>query len=192
MPLPNHTRTVKMPVLFVGHGSPMNAIQSNAFTHALEKLGREEKEWLGETGAVALPEFGTANTRRMLEMTKPKTFTDLIYISGLSHGTGVWAGNAEKLIAEKTATLDTVISTRDDIMNRLIQQGMTPVAAYDITEHLIQLGAWDRCPFLTDRVSPGFSHGQPASCVLRAITITAGLLGSGFSSRCGTYGGTKM
>jgi len=102
----------------------------------LEALGREEKEWLGDTGAVALPEFGTANTRRMLEMTKPRTFTDLIYISGLSHGTGVWAGNAERLIQEKTATLDTVISTRDDIMNRLIQQGMTPIDAYDITEKI--------------------------------------------------------
>jgi DNA polymerase-3 subunit alpha (Gram-positive type) len=112
------------------------SIFSSGKALGLDKLAREEKDWLGETGAVALPEFGTANTRRMLEMARPKTFTDLIYISGLSHGTGVWAGNAEKLIADKTATLDTVISTRDDIMNRLIQQGMAPVDAYDITEKI--------------------------------------------------------
>lgn len=100
----------------------------------LPKLSAEERDWLGDTGAVALPEFGTANTRRMLEMTAPKNFTELIYISGLSHGTGVWAGNAEKLVQDKAATLETVISTRDDIMNRLIQQGMDAALAYDITE----------------------------------------------------------
>jgi DNA polymerase-3 subunit alpha (Gram-positive type) len=100
----------------------------------LPKLTPEEKEWLGITGAVALPEFGTANTRRMLELTSPKNFTELIYISGLSHGTGVWANNAEKLILDRIATLETVISTRDDIMNRLIQQGLNAALAYDITE----------------------------------------------------------
>jgi DNA polymerase III subunit alpha, Gram-positive type len=100
----------------------------------LPKLSAEEREWLGLTGAVALPEFGTANTRRMLELTGPKNFTELIYISGLSHGTGVWAGNAEKLVQDKAATLETVISTRDDIMNTLIQRGMDAAVAYDITE----------------------------------------------------------
>lgn len=97
-------------------------------------LSPEEKDWLGDTGVVALPEFGTVNTRRMLEATRPRNFTELIYISGLSHGTGVWAGNAEKLISEKTATLENVISTRDDIMNTLIQRGMEPALAYEITE----------------------------------------------------------
>jgi DNA polymerase-3 subunit alpha (Gram-positive type) len=101
---------------------------------SMGKLTAEEKDWLGETGAVALPEFGTGNTRRMLELTKPKNFTELIYISGLSHGTGVWANNAEKLIVDKTASLETVISTRDDIMNTLIQHGMDKALAYDITE----------------------------------------------------------
>jgi DNA polymerase-3 subunit alpha (Gram-positive type) len=100
----------------------------------LGKLTPELREWLGDTGAVALPEFGTANTRRMLELTRPKNFTELIYISGLSHGTGVWANNAEGLIQEKTATLETVISTRDDIMNKLIQQGMAPEKAFKLTE----------------------------------------------------------
>ncbi len=109
----------------------------------LGKLTPELREWLGDTGAVALPEFGTANTRRMLEMTRPKNFTELIYISGLSHGTGVWANNAENLIQEKKATLETVISTRDDIMNKLIQQGIAPEKAFKLTEK-VRKGAVSR------------------------------------------------
>jgi DNA polymerase-3 subunit alpha (Gram-positive type) len=112
------------------------SIFSSGKALGLAKMSREEQDWLGDTGVVAIPEFGTANTRRMLELTSPKNFTELIYISGLSHGTGVWAGNAERLIQEKTATLQTVISTRDDIMNRLILQGMAAVTAYDITEKI--------------------------------------------------------
>ncbi|HTB22868.1 MAG TPA: PolC-type DNA polymerase III [bacterium] len=112
------------------------SIFSSGKALGLAKMSREEQDWLGDTGVVAIPEFGTANTRRMLELTQPRNFTELIYISGLSHGTGVWAGNAEKLIQEKTATLQTVISTRDDIMNRLILQGMPAVTAYDITEKI--------------------------------------------------------
>lgn len=109
----------------------------------LAKLTPEQREWLGDTGAVALPEFGTANTRRMLELTRPKNFTELIYISGLSHGTGVWANNAEALIQSKTATLETVISTRDDIMNKLIQQGIAPEKAFKLTEK-VRKGAVSR------------------------------------------------
>ncbi|HTA17437.1 MAG TPA: hypothetical protein VK786_06805, partial [bacterium] len=112
------------------------SIFSSGKALGLAKMSKEEQDWLGETGVVAIPEFGTANTRRMLELTSPKNFTELIYISGLSHGTGVWAGNAERLIQEKIATLQTVISTRDDIMNRLILQGMEAVTAYDITEKI--------------------------------------------------------
>jgi len=100
----------------------------------LAKTSREEGELLGDTGAVALPEFGTKLTRGMLELTRPKNFTELIYISGLSHGTAVWSNNAERLILDKTATLQTVISTRDDIMNRLLETGMDAFTAFDITE----------------------------------------------------------
>ncbi len=98
------------------------------------RLSEEEEALFGPTGAVALPEFGTENTRRMLKATQPKNFTELIYISGLSHGTGVWAGNSENLINSKAATLETVISTRDDIMNTLIQKGMDASVAFAITE----------------------------------------------------------
>jgi DNA polymerase-3 subunit alpha (Gram-positive type) len=100
----------------------------------LPKLAPEELQLFGATGALAIPEFGTGNTRRMLEMTKPKDFTELIYISGLSHGTNVWANNAEELVKTGKAQLESVISTRDDIMTRLIQSGMDAAMAFDITE----------------------------------------------------------
>ena len=87
-----------------------------------------------KNGALALPEFGTENTRRTLETTNPKTFSDLVIISGLSHGTGVWAGNAEDLIKNKVATLQNVIGCRDDIMTYLISKGIEPLTAFGIME----------------------------------------------------------
>ena len=92
-------------------------------------------DYLGnKTGAMAIPEFGTENSRRILEMTLPKTFSDLVIISGLSHGTDVWAGNAEKLIEEGKATLQEVIGCRDDIMTYLMGKGLTDSVAFAIME----------------------------------------------------------
>jgi DNA polymerase-3 subunit alpha (Gram-positive type) len=116
----------------------------------LPKLSREEEDLFGSSGVVAIPEFGTENTRRMLELTKPKNFTELIYISGLSHGTNVWTRNADELIKSGTATLETVISTRDDIMNRLVRQGMDPAMAFDITEK-VRKGAVSREGFTPEQ-----------------------------------------
>ncbi len=127
----------------------------------LPKLTEEERELFGDTGALALPEFGTANTRRMLEATRPKNFTELIYVSGLSHGTNVWTGNAELLIKEKKATLDTVISTRDEIMIRLIDQGMEASMAFAITEKVRKGKA----------ASDGFSPAEDAA--LKAAKLPA-------------------
>ena len=110
------------------------SIFSNHKAMGFGEMTPEEREIYGATGAVAIPEFGTENTRRMLELTKPGNFTELIYISGLSHGTNVWANNAETLIRSRKATLESVISTRDDIMNTLIQKGMDPAMAFKITE----------------------------------------------------------
>ena len=99
------------------------------------KALRMERDYLGNrTGAMALPEFGTENTRRTLETTLPKTFSDLVVISGLSHGTGVWQGNAEDLIKQGTATLQTVVGCRDDIMTYLRRQGLDNKIAFSIME----------------------------------------------------------
>ena len=94
-----------------------------------------KNDYLGNrTGAMGLPEFGTENTRRTLETTMPKTFNDLVIISGLSHGTGVWQGNAEDLIKNHIATLQTVIGCRDDIMTYLIEHNIDNKVAFSIME----------------------------------------------------------
>lgn len=87
-----------------------------------------------KTGALAIPEFGTDFVRGMLESTNPKTFADLVIISGLSHGTDVWNGNAEKLIESNIATLQDVIGCRDDIMTYLIAKGLPSDISFAIME----------------------------------------------------------
>jgi DNA polymerase-3 subunit alpha (Gram-positive type) len=97
-------------------------------------LGVDPKNYNPAIGTLGVPEFGTKFTRGMLAMTKPKTFSELVYISGLSHGTNVWNGNAEELIKSKTASLKEVISVRDDIMNFLIAKGLPKEVSFAITE----------------------------------------------------------
>ena len=97
-------------------------------------LGYEDDPILGPTGAVAIPEFNTKFTRGMLMDTMPTQFNTLIRLSGFSHGTDVWLGNARDLIVNKVATVDSTVGCRDDIMIYLMDQGVEPLTAFNIME----------------------------------------------------------
>lgn len=97
-------------------------------------LGIEPKDINNEqTGVLGIPEFGTKFVRKMLRVAKPASFNDLINISGLSHGTNVWNGNAEDLI-KQGKKLNEVISCRDDIMVYLMKKGVSPSFSFQIME----------------------------------------------------------
>lgn len=113
---------------------PTNDKKVMSLFNSSEAMGIDLSYLNCKTGALGLPEFGTPFVRGMLEQTNPSTFNDLVIISGLSHGTDVYLGNAELLIKSGTCTLKEVIGCRDDIMVYLMQHGLEPLNAFKIME----------------------------------------------------------
>ena len=124
---------------------PLDDKETMSIYSSTEALGVTPEEIKSEVGTYGIPESGTKFVRGMLYETKPTTFEELIRISGLSHGTDVWLGNAQELINNDVAPLNQVICTRDDIMIYLIKCGLPKNTAFKIME-LVRKGKVAKSP----------------------------------------------
>nr|WP_294490556.1 PolC-type DNA polymerase III [uncultured Mediterraneibacter sp.] len=120
---------------FIATEIPLDDKEVIELFHGTEVLGIKPEDIDGcRLGCLGIPEFGTDFVIQMVEDTKPQTLSDLIRISGLSHGTNVWLGNAQELVKSGKATISTAICTRDDIMIYLINKGVESALAFTIME----------------------------------------------------------
>lgn len=129
--------TLRMMSLLTGidiNTIPMNDKKILSLFDSPEALGMKENPLNFHTGVIGIPEFGTDFVQGLLAEAHPHSFDDLLIISGLSHGTNVWNGNAEDIVLSGKATLDGVIGCRDDIMNTLISYGLDNSESFQIME----------------------------------------------------------
>ena len=115
---------------------------------------------IGKTGTIGIPEFGTGFTRQMLVDTQPENFDTLVRLSGFSHGTDVWLGNAKDLITSGTATVRETVGCRDDIMLYLISKGLDPKLSFKIMEN-VRKGRVKKGGFQDGWVETMKEHGVP-------------------------------
>lgn len=113
---------------------PLDEPKTMQIFSSTEPLGVTPEQIRSVVGTYGIPEFGTRFVRQMLEDTRPRTFSDLVRICGFSHGTDVWLNNAQELVKSGKVKLSEAISSRDDIMTYLIQNGLPPSSAFKIME----------------------------------------------------------
>ena len=113
---------------------PLNDKKVNSIFVGVDGLNIKEKNYAFVHGSFGIPEFGTRFVRMMLDVTKPRNLSDLVRISGFSHGTDVWTNNAHDLIKSGKVSIEEAISTRDDIMNYLISMGAPDIDSFKIME----------------------------------------------------------
>lgn len=113
---------------------PLDDKDTMSIFTSTKALGVTNEQIMSKTGTLGIPEFGTPFTIGMVAETKPTTFAELIKISGLSHGTDVWLGNAQDLIKNNIVPFKDVIGCRDDIMVYLMYNGVKPIKAFKIME----------------------------------------------------------
>lgn len=141
--------------------------QTMSIFTSIDELNIKYPDYRFTHGTYAIPEFGTHFTRQMLDDINPKSISDLIKMSGFSHGTAVWTGNAQDLIRKKVATVNEVISCRDDIMHYLMNIGIENSEAFKIMEIVRK-----NKPLSDEHIDLMKSHGVPDWYIQSCKTLT--------------------
>lgn len=142
---------------------PMNDPATMSIFSSIDALNIDSSKTSETTGAAGIPEFGTQFVRGILTLTRPTTFDELLKISGLSHGTDVWLGNAKDLIEAGICTLKSVIGCRDDIMVYLLHKGLKPKLAFTIMES-VRKGKGLKDEWIVDMKANGVEDWYIDSC----------------------------